>query len=238
MALGDGVTWDETKPDNDVSISDGDDYQRHDRKAVRLRMNNEHVWASSQSATAEAGQHRYITLLATTVPSALMATTQMGGVAAVSSGSGYEVFACAVTAGTTAGADVQLTFVGGLNIGDGKIVSQSTNDGIYFDGDNWVRRANFFETLIKGWVKMNAGSEVDGFNVDSITDHGVGTWSIIWDKNFGDENYAVVVSGGNKQRVHYCDTYGAGQTSVDSYDVVQEAAEDDIAVCVIAIGDQ
>ena len=127
MALGDGIVWDETLPSNDTNLSDGDDHQRHNKAAVRSRMALEHTWPSSQTGTAEGGRHTSVTFQpATTNPSALVAGTTAGAVSMVTSGSGYEFIAA-----DSAGKNVQITFVGGLNIGTGKIASQTKGDMIY-----------------------------------------------------------------------------------------------------------
>ena len=62
MALGDGITWDETTPVDATTASQIDDYNRELRKGVRSRMALEHEWPASQSATSEAGQHKFLTL--------------------------------------------------------------------------------------------------------------------------------------------------------------------------------
>jgi len=62
MALGDGASWDETTPTDATVAINIDDYNRDLRVGVRSRMALEHEWPSSQSATAEAGMHKYMTL--------------------------------------------------------------------------------------------------------------------------------------------------------------------------------
>ena len=62
MALGDGNSWDETVPTNATLATLIDEYDRDLRKGVRSRMAFEHEWPSSQSATNEAGKHKFITL--------------------------------------------------------------------------------------------------------------------------------------------------------------------------------
>lgn len=62
MALGDGSSWDETVPTNATLAVLIDDYDRDLRVGVRSRMSLEHEWPSSQSATNQAGQHKYISL--------------------------------------------------------------------------------------------------------------------------------------------------------------------------------
>jgi hypothetical protein len=109
MALGDGITWVETAPTDASAAKTIDDYTVQLMKGVRLRMANEHVWPSSQTGTAEAGMHSFVSLQSTTAPSVLLAGTQKAAIAVMSSGTGYELSVCTVTAGTTAGEDIQLT---------------------------------------------------------------------------------------------------------------------------------
>ena len=61
MALGDGVVWDETTPTDATLAISIDDHMRHLYKAVRSRMAMEHEFPDSQSATSEAGEHKFIT---------------------------------------------------------------------------------------------------------------------------------------------------------------------------------
>lgn len=62
MALGDGDTWDETKPDDNTVAIQIDDYTRHLAKGVRSRVALEHEFPDSQAATSEAGRHKYVSL--------------------------------------------------------------------------------------------------------------------------------------------------------------------------------
>lgn len=79
MALGDGDTWDETVPTNATTAIQIDDYMRHIQKGVRSRMAHEHEWPDSQSATSEAGQHKWMTLQMLTTHPAITGT-QVGAV--------------------------------------------------------------------------------------------------------------------------------------------------------------
>jgi len=62
----DGTTWGEARPDNNDFANEIDDYMRDDKMGVRSRMEHEHVWPSSQSATNQGGFHKFITLSALT----------------------------------------------------------------------------------------------------------------------------------------------------------------------------
>ena len=90
MAVGDGVTWNEALPDNNVSAHQIDDYDRDLRVGVRSRMAREHIWTSSQTATNEGGHHQFITFQqSTAAPSLSTAFTQVGALFVGSSGDGY-----------------------------------------------------------------------------------------------------------------------------------------------------
>ena len=77
MAVGDGTTWDETTPTDATSAISIDDYNRDVRVGIRSRMAHEHEFPASQSATAEAGKHKFMTLqMQSTAPA--IAGTQVG----------------------------------------------------------------------------------------------------------------------------------------------------------------
>ena len=83
----DGVTWNESAPDNTTAAHEIDDYNKDLRKGIRARMALEHVWSSSQTATNEAGYHKYITLQPTD-GAPTMAGTTAGAIWVDSSGLG------------------------------------------------------------------------------------------------------------------------------------------------------
>lgn len=60
MPLGDGSTWDETNPQQSTEANTLDSYGRDIRVGTRARMQNEHYWPSSQTATGQAGQHVFV----------------------------------------------------------------------------------------------------------------------------------------------------------------------------------
>jgi hypothetical protein len=62
MAIGDGIGWDDTTPTDSTLAIQIDDYMRGFAKGVRFRMANEHEWPATQSATSEAGAHKFLTL--------------------------------------------------------------------------------------------------------------------------------------------------------------------------------
>lgn len=50
------------------------------------------------------------------------------------------------------------------------------------------------EGFIRGWVKFYGvdGTLRDSFNVDSVTDHSTGNFSVVWTTDFGDADYSIV----------------------------------------------
>ena len=88
MALGDGVNWNESVPDNNTLAYLIDDYDRDLRVGVRKRLDREHVWSDSQTATNEGGHHRYITFQAQTAAPTLIATSA-GAIYVGASSAGY-----------------------------------------------------------------------------------------------------------------------------------------------------
>lgn len=75
MAVGDGVVWSESLPDNSTLAHQIDDYNRDVRIGVRARMAREHIWTSSQTATNEGGHHNFITLQMQTAAPAMAGTS-------------------------------------------------------------------------------------------------------------------------------------------------------------------
>lgn len=96
MPLGDGESWSELVPDDSSYVRDGDDYILHDRKAVRIRMNKEHVWpANNQSVSSTDGFHRHITLqpyASGTTPNTFVVGTTAGAIGMCSTGTGYGMY--------------------------------------------------------------------------------------------------------------------------------------------------
>lgn len=90
MALGDGITWDESVPIDATEAIYIDDHMRHLYTAVRSRMALEHEFPSSQAATAEGGKHKFITMQTQGVKPTLSGT-QLGAVYCKSAGAAEQV---------------------------------------------------------------------------------------------------------------------------------------------------
>ena len=102
------------------------------------------------------------------------------------------------------------------------------------------------DNIIKAWVQFSGGAVIrDSFNVSSITDNaGAGDWTVNWDVDFANTNYAVVASCGNADGGVY-DIYGpfTDAPAVGSFRFVTvnngtNGAANPDWIMVVAIGDQ
>lgn len=145
MALGDGDTWDETNPTNATVGVNIDDYDRDLRKGVRSRMAHEHEWPASQSATSEAGRHKFVTMqLQSTQPT--LSGTQIAALYIKTVGTRYEVFFARASTGAE---EIQITTTGGLNIGLQSFLQlTSTLDGVFATGTASVTTTTMMSTAM------------------------------------------------------------------------------------------
>ncbi|KYK25697.1 hypothetical protein AYK26_07715 [Euryarchaeota archaeon SM23-78] len=91
---------------------------------------------------------------------------------------------------------------------------------------------------IKGWVQFNGTGTLaiaDSYNVDSVTDNGTGDYTINWDTDFANDDYAVGVATDQYIERILAKTNGTIQVTV--YDANNSAVDASI-VDMIAIGDQ
>lgn len=125
MALGDGDSWDETVPVNATLATQIDDYDRDLRKGVRSRMAFEHEWPASQSATAAAGQHKFISLQNQSTQPTLSGTQVSAVYIKTDAGTSYGLYFA-----DKSGSENLIASSGGLNIGAGiSIKSTITSTG-------------------------------------------------------------------------------------------------------------
>ncbi len=148
MALGDGITWDETEPTDATVAVNIDDYNRDLRKGIRGRLALEHEFPDSQSATSEAGRHRYVSFQnQATRPAPSIAGTQIGGIYVKTQGLFFV---------NTATQEVQI--VNGTAVGDNKVLISATDTS-----------AQYLDSKLDGasiiLVNTTAGSEAIGVGV-------------------------------------------------------------------------
>ena len=111
MAIGDGITWDESNPTNDTDASLEDDYNRDLRKGIRARMAIEHEFPASQSATSQAGAHKFVTIQTQTAAPTLTGTQVGAFYTKVVGGTFSEAFFARTGSGA---GEIQLTLASGL----------------------------------------------------------------------------------------------------------------------------
>lgn len=93
-------------------------------------------------------------------------------------------------------------------------------------------------TRVKAWVNFQGTGTIainDSYNVSSITDNGSGDYTVVWDTDFANANYAVVAISTTGQT--YLAIVAAGSVRIYTTDALGNVADASI-VCVIAIGDQ
>lgn len=164
MALGDGANWDESVPTDASLVSTIDDYDRDLRVGVRSRMAFEHEWPSSQSATNEAGKHKFITLQNQAAKPTLSGT-QVAAVYVKTSAFYFE---------ETAGVEIQITTGTSLNFG-GLSTLVSTR-------------------LMSAWLCLSASNTagiLGSYNISSVTRNGAGDYTVVFSTAFANTAYSV-----------------------------------------------
>jgi len=121
---------------------------------------------------------------------------------------------------------------------------------VVFDGTNFQlvsRMEPNKESAVKGWINFNGTGTIainDHYNVSSITDNGTGDYTITWDTDFANANYAVAgfcrdnnTPGNSFVTQPTGGIYTAGQIQI----VAMKSGGgyfDSAVVTLIAIGDQ
>jgi len=98
---------------------------------------------------------------------------------------------------------------------------------------------------IKGWIKFNGTGTIainDSYNVSGISDGGTGIYTVTWDVDFANADYAVVITGNNPGDTSQGAVTGITNQAVGSV-IVRTATSagtqlDANPISVIAIGDR
>lgn len=100
---------------------------------------------------------------------------------------------------------------------------------------NTLYKAN----IIKGWISMNGTGTIainDSFNVSGIVDDGVGVYTITWDRDFSNNDYAVA---GNVIDARYMTFEAPADGSIQiKIRTLAGTLDDPTLLTLIAIGDQ
>lgn len=104
---------------------------------------------------------------------------------------------------------------------------------------------NAKQRMIKGWISLNGTGTIainDSHNVTSITDNGVGDYTITWDTDFANANYAwaygATEQSGPVPGIAYQVSKAAGSLRVNIHDNNSNGDYDPTDFCLMAIGDQ
>ena len=98
---------------------------------------------------------------------------------------------------------------------------------------------NVKQQAIQGWIQFNGTGTIaiaDSYNVSSITDNGTGDYTVTWDTDFANDDYAVSGMADDYQRVSM-DSIAVGSIGIRTTDST-ETFTDSAVITVIAIGDQ
>lgn len=95
------------------------------------------------------------------------------------------------------------------------------------------------DNIVKGWAHFNGSTATlnNHFNVSGVVRNGVGDYTVTWDTDFADADYAVVVTSVGGAEVIEHTTLAVGSYRFTTQTVAGVAA-DSTVITVIAIGDQ
>ena len=133
---------------------------------------------------------------------------------------------------------------GQLNIEYQNLTGNGTNyNPVAVSGDITITNAGVASLAgnleIKGWIQFVGTGTIatqDHYNVASITDNGTGDYTVTWDTDFANDDYAAVCSCGSGAYSCSVVAFAVGTTQVNTQDF--NSASDAGFVTVIGIGDQ
>ena len=99
--------------------------------------------------------------------------------------------------------------------------------------------ANVKQQAIQGWIQFNGTGTIainDSYNVTSITDNGTGNYTITWETDFANDDYAVAGMANDYQRVSI-QSMAVGSVNIATTDSVEQLTDSSI-ITLMAIGDQ
>src|SRR3990167_10612889 len=79
-----------------------------------------------------------------------------------------------------------------------------------------VANTLYADNICKAWINFNGTGTIaikDSFNVSGIVDNGVGDYTVTWDRDFADTNYALAIGAANN---------GAAQSVVNIYPIASK----------------
>lgn len=95
------------------------------------------------------------------------------------------------------------------------------------------------DPIIKGWIQMDGTGSIsikDSFNVSGIVDNGTGNYTINWDTDFANANYAAAAMAEVTGKTVVAQTITTSALTINTVSGASKA--DTTNICVLAIGDQ
>jgi hypothetical protein len=121
---------------------------------------------------------------------------------------------------------------------------ESNGDEVQITKGGAVNSTNIVDgLLVRGWVKFDGSGATgaktpdDSVNVASVTKNGTGDYTIAWDTDFGDADYAVSGNAGTGVLICYVKAQAAGTLQIGNADV-NGSAVDGTIITVLAVGAQ
>ncbi len=233
----DGTTWNETIPDNDTVANTVDDHIQDIKKGISGRMAVEHIWPTSQTATGQAGFHKFITFQAqTAAPTMATASSQVGAIWVKSSGLG-------LWSTDSAAIDRALCFLSTAVQTHAGLVSMATTGTTSAALVTYAQFSASNATLgVKGWCSFD-GSSAEGaitaaasYNVSGIVKNASGIYTISWATDFGSANYAVSLTPADEG--FSCSIISKAAGTIQVYCNNGGGSKADSKIDAIAFGDQ
>lgn len=101
-----------------------------------------------------------------------------------------------------------------------------------------VKNRIYKDTTIKAWgTWVTDGTLQDSFNISSVARDGVGIWTVNWDIDFANDDYAITATGNNALIYQY--TIATGSCNIRALDNdFSGNMRDCTYVSIIAVGSQ
>lgn len=117
------------------------------------------------------------------------------------------------------------------DVDDNDNIKQNTIQGVFDQVSDTLKQ-------VRGWINFNGTGTIainDSFNVSGIVDNGTGLYTVTWDTDFANNDYAISLGSDNYSIDIRAIAVGSTQVRTRN---TSAAAEDSATICVIAIGDQ
>lgn len=222
----DGSTWVETSPTDGDAASQGDDNFRDVKTGVRSRMAIEHIWPATQTSTAAAGYHTYISFSGqtgaptlavvaggSTQRAAIFFTTTNNGIVMDSAGTQFIFFLSAkgltLSRGTGTNGDLYVgTAAGAMHVLPGSKIGYSLVTSSVAATPIWA------PVGIRAWARFTTdGTIISAYNVTSVVLDASSKYTVNFTVALADSLYSVMGMGVGQVKCQLQNTATAVQVS-------------------------